>query len=332
MHYLTLITAQITSLDEDLAKNESVTQQKKELEKKLQSGSGSSCILQILLSSCNNLRDTFSRAVNESVSSLLEPYDSGTENPDYLEFWDKTDKIQDAFMQTQDCIKFPNGTITSTSNPSFFNRFLLRDGKIYERYVGTLGHEKRTKRAKRLKVLLNYPIRKLYPSLSAYAAEYWGASFHPEQNAYGFYYNPDAFFDWYSIGGRWPALFLVKEECVECSIGERSLYGEELPCPEGYKWVCAARKKDIEWQAIRDWQLLQTKTQKEETKGQCLSLIGCNNPVRYPITFYGFLSDGMWHTQDDIPLNPNNSWQNTQDDYIDALTDDTILIGVDCHI
>lgn len=29
-----------------------------------------------------------------------------------------------------------------------------------------------------------------------------------------------------------------------------------IPCPEGYKWVCAARKKDIEWQAMRDWRIL----------------------------------------------------------------------------
>ena len=331
MHCLTLVTAEIPSLEENLAKNESIAQQKKELEKKLQSGD-SSCIPRILLSSCNNLRDTFSRSVNESVSSLLEPYDSGTENPDYLEFWDKTDEIQAAFMQTQDCIKLPNGTIISKNTPSFSNRFLLRDGKVYERHAGPLGHEKRTKRAKRLKTLLNYPTRKLYPSLSAYADECWGTSFYPEQNAYGFYYNPDTFFDWYSIGGRWPALFLVKEDCIECSIGERSLYREELPCPEGYKWVCAARKKDIEWQAIRDWQLLQTKKQKNGSKEQTLSRIECNDPARYPVTFYGFLSDGMWYTQDDITLNSNTSWQNTQGDYIDALTDDTVLVGVDCHI
>ena len=29
-----------------------------------------------------------------------------------------------------------------------------------------------------------------------------------------------------------------------------------IPCPEGYKWVCAARKKDIVWQAMRDWRIL----------------------------------------------------------------------------
>ena len=29
-----------------------------------------------------------------------------------------------------------------------------------------------------------------------------------------------------------------------------------IPCPEGYKWVCAARKKDIEWQTMRDWRIL----------------------------------------------------------------------------
>lgn len=39
----------------------------------------------------------------------------------------------------------------------------------------------------------DYPIKKLYPDFADYAEEYWGVSYHPEQEAYGFYYNPNAF-------------------------------------------------------------------------------------------------------------------------------------------
>ena len=161
-----------------------------------------------------------------------------------------------------DCsLPYPGYFIHSLSTLHFCNAPSLATrltGNYRDRtYTGKCGpalldtqHKKRTKAAKRIKALLNYPIKKLYPELSDYASEYWELSYHPEHKAYGFYYNPDAFFDWYSIGGRWPDLFLVKEGCKECSIGERSQrYGKEnLPGPEGYKWVCAARKKDIEWQ------------------------------------------------------------------------------------
>jgi len=62
------------------------------------------------------------------------------------------------------------------------------------------------------------------------------------------------FYDWCVIGGRWPRRFLVKESCKEYSIGERSWddIDRKIDAPEGYFWVAAARKKDIEWQAMRE--------------------------------------------------------------------------------
>ena len=63
--------------------------------------------------------------------------------------------------------------------------------------------------------------------------------------------------DWYVIGGRWPITFLVKDTCSECCIGDRC-WGDtdtEYPAPEGYMWVSAARKKDIEWEAMKDWKV-----------------------------------------------------------------------------
>lgn len=375
MHYLTLITAEIPTLVEDEEANEAVANQINKLkqEKEL-SPKEPLCILDLLLESCNNIRDTFSRAVVSATGSILEPYYSGTENPDYLEFWDKTEELETAYQQTIDCFKLPEGRIV----PYYHSRashFTIRDGQVYKCCAGPLHHEKRTKSAKRIKALPNYPIKKLYPTLSNYATEYWGYSYYPEHEAYGFYYNPDAFFDWYSIGGRWPNLFLVKEDCAECSIGERSFhyYGEEIPCPEGYKWVCAARKKDIEWQAINDWHLLNAKKrfrsleklfltderdedirgivtedgilygnkliyEKGETEEHYLTRMKLNETPKYPIVFYAFLSENGWQTQNDIVISDNStdynpdSWQETLESYIDSLSDDTVLIGVDCHM
>ena len=376
MHYLTLITAQIPSLEEDVQGNEAVAEQiaKLEREKKLLSDQ-SPCILNLFLEACNSIRDTFSRAVASSASNILEPYSCDTENPDYLEFWDKTEELETAYQQMQDCVRLPEGRIVSVNHPRIFNHFTLRNEQVYELHAGPLQHEKRTKAAKRIKALPNYPINKLYSTLSDYASEYWGFSYYPEQKAYGFYYNPNAFFDWYSIGGRWTDLFLVKENCPEYSIGEKSWthYDEEIPCPEGYKWVCAARKKDIEWQMINNWYLLNAKNRfcsleklfltgerdehiygtvtedgieflnkliyvKGETLGSYLSRLRFDETARYPVPFYGFLSEDGWQTQNDFVISDNNitnnqeTLQKTLEQYIDSLSDDTVLIGIDCHM
>lgn len=50
-------------------------------------------------------------------------------------------------------------------------------------------------------------------------------------------------------------MFLVKKECTEYSLGESSPFSSNDGClaPEGYRWVCCARKKDIQWDVMRNW-------------------------------------------------------------------------------
>ena len=65
--------------------------------------------------------------------------------------------------------------------------------------------------------LVNYPLKKLYKTLGEYAEQYHGYVYNEEEQGYGYYSNPNAFYDWYVIGGRWPRVFLVKESCTEYS-------------------------------------------------------------------------------------------------------------------
>ena len=75
--------------------------------------------------------------------------------------------------------------------------------------------------------------------------------YNDEYEGYGYVYNPDSFYDWYCIGGRWPQMFLVKEECTDFTIGDRDYPDDYYKAPQGYRWVSAARKKDIQWKEIR---------------------------------------------------------------------------------
>ena len=98
--------------------------------------------------------------------------------------------------------------------------------------------------------LPNYPKRKLYRSEKELAEKYYGYEYNAEEDAYGYFCNTASFYDWYSIGGRWPRVFLVPETCTEYSLGHYEGDEEDAKGPEGYRWVAAARKKDIAWDAM----------------------------------------------------------------------------------
>lgn len=320
MHTLTLVTVDIPKLEDDLQTDQKIMKEKERL-KQMKEESESSCLLDIYLGACNNLRDTFSRAVNQAVADAMEPYADETDNPDYLEFCDKTADIEESYNYDRtDCIKLAEGRIVPVFDPRVYERFVINDGKVFECDAGPVKHNKRTKRAKRMTALPGCPIKKLYKDIAAYAEDYYGCSYHQDQGAFGYYFNPNAFYDWYSIGGRWPELFLVKNSCTECSIGERieSSLDTEDDTPKGYKWVCAARKKDIEWQVMLDWRLQKAQEHKRsESNKSCLQHMGIEANIYYPILGCDILN---YHEFE------------TMESYIDSLSGDTVLVGVDCHM
>ena len=57
---------------------------------------------------------------------------------------------------------------------------MIRNGKVFQREAGPLKHEKRTKRAKRMRALPDYPRKKLYASFADYAENGRGFSYDEE--------------------------------------------------------------------------------------------------------------------------------------------------------
>lgn len=195
------------------------------------------------------------------IEELMAPFCESTENPEYLEFMDRTDDLkQDYECDTMNCIQFPDGTIVSEYDDRVYDRYRIKDGKVYQVMAGPLRHRKRTKKAKKMRVRTDYPVKRVYPSLERYAEDHCDYTYNSEYNAYGYYSNPRAFWDWYSIGGRWPFQFLVKET-AERITGERSWGDEDTvrKAPEGYVWVCGARKKDIAWELMKECELQNAK-------------------------------------------------------------------------
>lgn len=375
MHYLILVTMKIPPQEADPKKDQEIREQLAELGLAEQNP-GSPWLTDIFIGECNSQRDSFSRAVISEAGHIMERYAVETENPEYLEFCDRTALVKQEYSTgTIDCFRLAEGRIVPPYDDRVYLRFVIRDGKVYKSRSGPLQHEKRNKQARRMKALPGYPLKRLFPSLESFASEWYGYQFHEEQGGYGYYYNPDALWDWYSIGGRWPELFLVKEACPEYSIGESNRDAEEsrMRAPKGYRWACAARKKDIEWQAINDWILLKAKERFKSLeklfatgqrdrdiygtvtedgilhlgeliyrKGECaesyLARRGLLDDRRYPVCFYGYLDESGCRTEDaSIPGSPRDraesqkKWQDTLQDYIGSLSDDDVLVGIDCH-
>lgn len=297
----------------------------------------------------HSVHDSFSRAVASEAYRILERYSYRTRNPDYLEFCDRTTVVAREYdTGTISCFRLAEGRIVLPTDSRVYGLFTIRDGKVYRCRSGPLQHERRSRQAKRMKALPDYPLKGLFPSLEAFAEEYYGYQHLKGQGKFGYYYNPNAFWDWYSIGGRWPDLFLVKESCPEY-FADKDLREQEsgrAQAPEGYKWVCAARKKDIEWQAIRDWGLLEaegrsTSLEKLSTTTateSCPARRSFPDERRYPVSFYGYMDDAACRTEgtflSDAPGNrtaAEERWQDAVQDYIGSLSDDDVLAGIDCH-
>lgn len=372
MHYLTLVTVEIPKIESEPEADAMIQEKLKELESA--NSDENNFMTEFYIEKLNSLSNAFGRRVDSEICLMLEPYAEQTDNTDYLEFEDHTDELRDEYENdTVDCIGLPEGKIVSIENRSVWDKFIIGDnGLVYQKYFGPLKHPKRSKRAKKMKAYKDYPYKKLYKTFEEFAQKERYFDYNEDYGGYGYIYNPNAFYDWYSIGGRWPFLFLVRDDCEEYSIGEQS-WGihNPAPAPEGYRWVCAARKKDIQWNvmykcakenAVKRFRILEkafrekklpegcygsiteegisgfgdSQYKKDETVQQYLARNRIISKYKYPAFAYAYLCDGEYVDKDSIGISDYNKrsriWHKKLNRYIKSLSDDTVLVGVDCHI
>lgn len=336
MHYATLVTVDIEPCMEDEKRKAEAQELLQEIENQKKENPEHHIMLDIYQSEIKMHSTVFSSRMADEVDTIMAPFYCETDNPDYLEFEDKTEEYRKVYEnETVNLVRFPNGTILTDRQYAVFHKYEIVDGRLYERNWGPLHHRKRTKMCKRIKVTENVPYTKLYQSFEEFVEEEYGTPYFEEQKAYGYYYNPDAFYDWYSIGGRWSDMFLVKDDCREYGIANRSwtCADKETKAPAGYHWTCAARKKDIAWQVMYDWEIDQAKQRysrlvhafetgtlpeeihgritgegiqifgelvyhKGETENVYLERYINLKRKKYPINVYAFLMEGNWTTAD----------------------------------
>lgn len=176
MHFLTLAAIEIPVVEEDWELDREIEENLKELVLQKQSDT-KNFMLDIAIARCQNLQSAFSRALDCGICDMMYPYYASMEDPEYLEFDDRTEKLREEYDSAVDCIKLPQGTIVEQYGDPLWGSFLVCDGKVFQRDAGPLHHAKRTKKAKRMKAVPGYPRRNLYKSFAEYAEEQCGFSF-----------------------------------------------------------------------------------------------------------------------------------------------------------
>ena len=216
----------------------------------------------------------FEQEIETVIERTLAPYCECTEDPAYLEFVDVGPEYQEKYKtETTTAVRLPDGTICTIYDTQFKDHYDYKDGKVYYSQSGVpalfsfggAGAFAGTE-AKEILVLENYPFNKLYQTYEEYMRKYGGYDFDARHQSYGYYSNPSAKWDWYQVGGRWTAVFLVKDDCDLIIWGSRSLLddNEPLEAPAGYQWVVGARKRDIQWEKMKELAIADKQAQFQE--------------------------------------------------------------------
>lgn len=338
MHYSTIISLDIPEFETKKLEMDLMAYTATEEFKKRKSDGDDNVILEPMSVNAIERLYAFNREILWRAYDKLERYYEGTDNPDYLEFADFTEELEKQYQnETVLCVKLPNGLIYPAPFYEFGKKYCVKDGKVYKKSYGPNKVNKRTKKSKRIKVYEDYPFNKLFRTFKEFADDFYGYLYNEEKKAYGYYYNPYSRFNWCQVGGRWPELFLVKDEFADYIPGSIGRYKEDCTSevPDGYRWVYTARIKDIEWKAMYDWKLrkytndyeslkswFEEGTVPEDDNSYAISEKGissyCTMVYKNGQSFEGFLRDRSFIIGMKYPLNihsfldDNEGWKNCE--------------------
>lgn len=131
-------------------------------------------------------------------------------------------------------------------------------------------------------------IKKKYPTFENYIEEYCGYHYDDDQKAYGYWENPNAKWDWYSVGGRWMGSLLIKGD-KEGELGRPGVFDNDVPnTPENYNWVDLCKVSDVCWEKMAEiakFELLKNEAEDGDV-WDILTKPGIDQEKRMKYSFY----------------------------------------------
>ena len=317
----------------------------------------------------DKLENTVGRGLEEALCGILAPYDEGTEEPAYLTFHDKTEEMRCEYENEKvTAVRFADGALHHPYDPAFSKRFMIRDGQVVERDPKNPSKYTVTDECRRFTLVPNYP-RKDLCSFEEYCED---EGYRKCGDRWGYYSNPDAKWDWWTVGGRFSKQLLVGNDVTDYYVAAKKV-GE---APEGFKFADAAQMQDIAWDTMKNAKIAsvekeydrlskafetqdvsalgpiarwtedgiiswgETIYEKGETLENFKNRRGVLEEDRYAIQPYALVDrEGDWHGSGDmgwfaISMNdkPKRDWNDEIQACMSRAEPEDVIIIVDCHI
>ncbi len=165
--------------------------------------------------------------------------DRELERRGYLRFCDVEQEYRDSYAsETVEMVEMPDGRRLFTWDDEFKRGDFLNTSHQAPEHLERV----------------NVPFNELYATFEVFIKEWAGYEKNAE-GSYGYFYNPDKKWDWYSIGGRWSGLLMLKDSATvltkDVGRGDAGTFGRM-----NYDWDRAdyALVGDVDWDGIRQEQ------------------------------------------------------------------------------
>lgn len=318
------------------------------------------------------------------LDKMLAPYQEnnmGDCPQKYMEFNNCTDEVESGWeTDTLARVRLPDGKLVDTNNEIFYRECseveyneASKNGGLCTRtysdppifkicdYSLVPGAEK-----------IDVSVKKIYTDIKEYAKKYHGYPFDKKKRAYGYWYNPNAKWDWYEAGGRWAGTLRVPSNSVSAIINLKGspslLMDDKNTCyvsnDPNIVLVDCARIKDIilkndevYQKKIRFWELKIEGQEPATEKEKEIITWALYTPEYYLekyktkenfaalessfSTYAVITKDGKWHESGTMgwwcytsatPEEEGLFKQNYNALVIDGADDDDWITIVDCHI
>jgi len=169
--------------------------------------------------------------IGNDPEEQLAPFNECLDSPEaeHADFFDQTPEFEEEFLK---------GKVSA---------WRLPDGKIkLERTKdGNSEYSLPPRKPKGTQAVKVTPSQ-IYPDLDTFVSEKYDQQRHPLNNKFGYFFNAQAKWDWFQLGGRWTGFFKLKHACPGTK-GEAGIFCQ--PARQGY--ADQALKKNIDLAGMR---------------------------------------------------------------------------------
>ena len=269
--------------------------------------------------------------IGDDVEKQLAPYQEnnmGDCPAEYLRFNDETDGLLEQYQNgTTKTVVSPSGELLSP----YEDRFLNPDYKTFSedesnpRWIYPTGYE-----------IKEVPFNRRYSSFDEFVTQYHGyEEKDPSTGRYGYWENPDAKWDWWTIGGRYQGRLQTRwgetvDQARAAELDWESMRAKRLADRERW-WneFQAAVKKDPANEGFHRYEYGVDADDTRESyirKGEEFSV-------------FAILKNGQWYEKGEMGWwgivkdeKDQKDWQKTLKELLSDIKPDDLLTIVDCHI